>query len=86
MPPITLHIKTPEKNILHTKIKRIKLPGADKPFEVRKNHLAIMTPLDKGEIHFTTEDGNETLKIEGGFVAVRENQVTIILERVPSTN
>ncbi len=86
MLPITLHIKTPGKNILHTKIKRIKLPGADKPFEVRKNHLAIMTPLDKGEIHFITEGGAETLHIEGGFVAVRKNRVTIILESLPSTN
>lgn len=58
----------------------MKLPGTEGSFEVRANHAAIISTLEKGKVLVRKDGGNTTFTISGGFVEVNNNKLTLLAE------
>ena len=77
---IALHIVSPEGTLVEQAVSAVTLPGTVGPFEVLKNHGAIISSLTKGDIVYVS-GGNETrLPVSEGFVEVHDNQVDVCVE------
>ena len=80
MDAIALHIVSPEGTIVKTTVSVVTLPGTLGPFEVLKNHAALISSLEKGEIVYVAEGEEHRIPIASGFVEVRDNQVDACVE------
>ena len=80
MDAIALHIVSPEGTIVKTTVSAVTLPGTLGPFEVLKNHAALISSLEKGEIVYVAEGAEHRIPIASGFVEVRDNQVDACVE------
>ena len=77
---ISLHIVSPEGTLVETTVSAVTLPGTVGPFEVLKNHAALISSLDKGDIVYVSEGVEHRLPIADGFVEVRDNKVEACVE------
>ena len=77
---IKLHIVSPEGTLVETAVSAVTLPGTLGPFEVLKNHGALISSLEKGEIVYVSEGREQRLPVASGFVEVRDNQVDACVE------
>ena len=77
---IALHIVSPEGTLVETAVSAVTLPGTLGPFEVLKNHAALISSLEKGDIVYVAEGRESRLPIAEGFVEVRDNQVDVCVE------
>ena len=80
MDAIALHIVSPEGTLVDTTVSAVTLPGTLAPFEVLKNHAALISSLSKGDIVYVTDGKENRLSIAEGFVEVRNNQVDVCVE------
>ena len=65
---------------MKTTVSAVTLPGTLGPFEVLKNHAALISSLEKGEIVYVAEGEEHRIPIASGFVEVRDNQVDACVE------
>ena len=77
---IQLHIVSPEGTLVETTVSAVTLPGTVGPFEVLKDHAALISSLDKGDIIYVSEGVEHRLPIADGFVEVRDNKVEACVE------
>ena len=80
MDVIKLHIVSPEGTLVETTVSAVTLPGTLGPFEVLKDHAALISSLDKGDIVYVSEGREHRAPIAEGFVEVRDNQVDVCVE------
>ena len=73
---MTLEILSPEKTLFRGEAERVTLPGAS--FTVLRNHAPIISALVRGNVKYVEKGGEEkSLSVEGGFVEVKKNRVTV---------
>ena len=77
---IQLHIVSPEGTLVEQAVSAVTLPGSIGPFVVLKDHAALISSLEKGDIVYVTEDREQRLPIASGFVEVSDNQVDVCVE------
>ena len=77
---ISLHIVSPEGKLADAKVSAVSLPGTLSPFQVLKDHGALISSLEKGEIVYVSEGKEYRFAISSGFVEVHDNQVTACVE------
>jgi F0F1-type ATP synthase, epsilon subunit (mitochondrial delta subunit) len=77
---IQLHIVSPEGTLVEQAVSAVTLPGTIGPFEVLKDHAALISSLTKGDIVYVTDGRENRLPIAEGFVEVRDNQVVACVE------
>ena len=80
MDVITLHIVSPEGTLVKTTVSAVTLPGSLGPFQVLKDHGAIISSLEKGDIVYVSEGKENRLPVTSGFVEVRNNKVVACVE------
>ena len=80
MDVIKLHIVSPERTLVEAAVEAVTLPGTLGPFEVLKNHAALISSLEKGDIVYVSEGVEQRLTILSGFVEVRDNHVDACVE------
>ena len=80
MDVISLHIVSPEGTLVKKAVSAVTLPGTIGPFEVLKDHAALISSLEKGDIVYVSEEGEQRLSIASGFVEVRDNKVEACVE------
>lgn len=71
---------TPERIAQETQATAVFFPAADGEMGVLQNHVPLLAELRAGEVRIHSGDGVELLAISGGFVEVRDNQVSIFAE------
>ncbi len=74
---IHLVIVSPEKTLFDGDVQYVKLPGSLGLFGVYHNDAPLISSLDKGEVTFRHAEGKESIAIEGGFVEVLRNEVSV---------
>ena len=80
---MNIDIVTPEKNIYSGEIKLVKLPGTDGSFEILKNHAALISTLEKGQIKLIDINNDvQFFDITGGVVEVLNNKITVLLSSI----
>lgn len=72
-----LTVLSPEKELLSCEVTAVEMPGAKGRFEVLADHAPLLSPLMQGVIRYRTEDGEKLIPVEGGFVEVRGNIITV---------
>lgn len=77
---IFLDVITPEKNLAHTEVDSVELPGTLGRFEVLKDHAALLSSLTEGSITYRVGDQTTSLPVKSGFVEVLDNKVTACVE------
>jgi F-type H+-transporting ATPase subunit epsilon len=73
-----LEIITPDKVLYSGEVNAVQLPGSKGSFEVLKNHAAIISSLDKGQVRVKDSEGIHFIDITGGIVEVLNNNVIVL--------
>ena len=78
----TLHcsIVTPEKAFLETDAERVVVPAHDGEIGILPGHARLLAKLGTGICRVTAGATTHRLLIDGGFVQVAENRVTILTD------
>jgi len=78
---MNLEILTPEGKAYSGEVSGVQLPGVTGSFEVLDNHAPLVSALKAGQVKVLVEKNNETFfEIQGGFVEVLNNRVTVMVE------
>lgn len=77
-----LHVEiyTPEKTVYKGNAQAVQLPGESGLFEILSDHAPLISALSSGHIRLTDADEHTHYKIDGGFVEVLKNHVSILIE------
>ena len=73
-------IVSPEKVEYDGAAERILVPGTMGQFEILNDHAPIISTLQKGTVEYVKKEGKTSLEIQGGFVEVQKNQVSLCVE------
>ncbi len=78
---MTLEILTPEKKLYSGDVYGVQLPGISGLFEVLDKHAPLVSALSKGNLKVLRNKNDvENYAIQGGFVEVLNNKVTVLVE------
>ena len=77
---LQLKIVSPEKVEYDGAAERILVPGTMGQFEILIDHAPIISTLQKGTVEYVNKEGKTSLEIQGGFVEVQKNHVSLCVE------
>ncbi len=79
---IMLHltIVSPEKVVFKGEVESVLVPGTLGDFEILTDHAPIISSLEKGKVEYATNEGKRQLEVNGGFVEVKKNEVSLCVE------
>lgn len=84
---MNLEILTPEKKIYSGEVYGVQMPGISGSFEVLEKHAPLVSALKAGRVKVLKDkpSGSGTghvanFEIQGGFVEVLNNRVTVLVE------
>lgn len=77
-----LEIISPEKRIFKGEVDAVNLPGMAGSFTILPHHAALISSLKTGNITYTTNNKETQLKIDSGFVEVKDDLVSVCIEKV----
>ena len=77
---LQLKIVSPEKVEYDGAAERILVPGTMGQFEILNDHAPIISTLQKGTVEYVNREGKTSLEIQGGFVEVQKNKVSLCVE------
>lgn len=79
---MTLEILTPEKKLYSGNVYGVQLPGTTGLFEVLEKHAPLVSALKAGRLKVLKDRSNQVsyFDIQGGFVEVLNNNVTVLVE------
>lgn len=80
MKEMHLTVVTPELTVFDGKVTQVTLPGEYSRFQVLYNHAAIISTLVAGEVTYTSGAETSSVKISGGFVEVKGNEISVCAE------
>jgi F-type H+-transporting ATPase subunit epsilon len=78
---MTLEILTPEKKLYSGQVYGVQLPGITGLFEVLEKHAPLVSALKAGRLKVLKDKTfTSFFDIQGGFVEVINNNVTVLVE------
>jgi F-type H+-transporting ATPase subunit epsilon len=77
-----IEILTPEKKLFSGNAYGVQMPGLTGSFEVLEKHAPLISALKAGTVKVLGDKQQDLAKfaIQGGFVEVLNNQVTVLVE------
>lgn len=79
---MNLEILTPEKKLYSGEVYGVQMPGISGSFEVLEKHAPLVSALKAGKLKVLKDKQNHFVyfEIQGGFVEVLNNKVTVLVE------
>lgn len=78
---MNLEILTPEKKLYSGEVYGVQMPGISGSFEVLEKHAPLVSALKAGKLKVLKDKTNtSSYDIQGGFVEVLNNKVTVLVE------
>ena len=79
---MTLEILTPERKLYSGEVYGVQMPGVSGSFEVLEKHAPLIGALKAGRLKVLKDKQNHVafFDIQGGFVEVLNNKVTVLVE------
>ena len=79
---MTLEILTPERKLFSGEVYGVQMPGISGLFEVLDRHAPLVSALKAGRVKVLRDKQHHTssYEIQGGFVEVLNNRVTVLVE------
>ncbi|HVG17247.1 MAG TPA: ATP synthase F1 subunit epsilon [Chitinophagaceae bacterium] len=83
---MTLEILTPERKLFSGEVYGVQMPGISGSFEVLDKHAPLISALKAGRLKVLRDKQNHSafFDIQGGFVEVLNNKVTVLVEGAKS--
>ena len=78
---LSLRVVTPEHPVFEGEVQSAVVPAHDGEVGILPRHASLLAALGVGELRATTEGRVERFFIEGGFVQVSANRVTVLCDR-----
>jgi F-type H+-transporting ATPase subunit epsilon len=84
---MNLEILTPERKLFSGDVYGVQLPGISGLFEVLDKHAPLVSALKAGKMKVLKDRSNHVVfyDIQGGFVEVLNNKVTVLVEGAEET-
>ena len=73
-------IATPEGIVFKGQVGSAKFPGASGAFMVLPRHAALISALVPGKMTYTQDEQSTELAIQGGFVEIRKDVISVCVE------
>jgi len=80
MGELNIEIVTPHGIAFAGEVTSCTAPGEDGKFQILEGHAPFLSILRIGELRIRMKDGEKRLATSGGFLEVRENTISIIVE------
>lgn len=80
MKELHLVIVSPERTVFDGQVESVVLPGEVGAFQVLCDHAPLISSLKAGEVKYVAGTETQVCRIAGGFVEVRNNQVSVCAE------
>jgi F-type H+-transporting ATPase subunit epsilon len=77
---LRLKIVSPEKVVFNGEVESVLVPGTLGSFEILNDHAPIISSLESGKVEYATKQGKIQMMINGGFVEVKKNEVSLVVE------
>jgi F-type H+-transporting ATPase subunit epsilon len=75
-----LEIVSPEKTIYSGEAQLVTLPGLVGAFTILERHAPVISVLGKGVLLYRVNGTNNEINVNGGFVEVKKNVVSVVVE------
>ena len=73
---------SPEKLVLSADVDSVQVPGAEGDFGVLPNHSPVMAMLRAGTLTVENDGTSQSFELDGGFVDVTPEGVTVLAETI----
>ena len=80
MEKLRLEIVTPDKTVLDAEVDFASIPGIEGIFGVLPGHIAFLSALKVGSLHYTQDNKTHYVFIGGGFAEIANNTVRILAD------
>ncbi|MCR5497866.1 MAG: ATP synthase F1 subunit epsilon [Paludibacteraceae bacterium] len=77
-----LEIISPDKLVFSGEVESVSLPGAAGRFTVLPRHAALISSLKAGDITYMVDGTPTSLKVDGGFAEVKNDEISVCVENV----
>ena len=79
---MNLEILTPDRKLYSGEVYGVQMPGISGSFEVLEKHAPLVSALKAGRVKVLKDKNNHVsfFDIQGGFVEVLNNKVTVLVE------
>ena len=79
---MNLEILTPDRKLYSGEVYGVQMPGISGSFEVLEKHAPLVSALKAGRVKVLKDKNNHVsfFDIQGGFVVVLNNKVTVLVE------
>lgn len=77
---LTLRIVSPERVVFTGEVDSVLVPGTVGQFEILNDHAPIISTLVEGKVVYSVKSTKKELRIVGGFVEVKKNEVSLCVE------
>ena len=78
---LSLTIVSPDGLIFEGKADKVRLPGVQGSFVVLPMHAPLISQLSSGSVYYTVDGEDKSIVIKSGFVEVKQEIVSICVER-----
>lgn len=75
-----LRVATPEKLVVDEQVTMAEVPGKDGYMGILAGHAPLLSALGEGELSYSSGGGKTVIKIDGGFVEVFEDVVSVLAD------
>jgi F-type H+-transporting ATPase subunit epsilon len=75
-----LRVAMPEKLVVDEQVTTAELPGKSGYMGILAGHAPLLSALGEGVLTYSSGGGERKLKIDGGFVEVFDNKVSVLAD------
>jgi F-type H+-transporting ATPase subunit epsilon len=79
-----LRVATPEKLVVDQQVAMAEVPGKDGYMGILPGHAPLLSALGEGELTYGSGASKSVIKIDGGFVEVFEDTVSVLADHADS--
>lgn len=76
---IFVSIATPEQSLFEGDVDFLMVPALDGDVGVMADHAPFLSPLREGRIDVTHNEHKQSLQVQGGFIAIADNNVRVLV-------
>lgn len=77
-----LSIITPDKLAYEGEVTAVTVPGTTGSFQILKDHAAIVSILEDGNVIIKSNNDEQVIIIKGGVVEAKDNNIIILAEGI----
>jgi F-type H+-transporting ATPase subunit epsilon len=82
---LKVSVISPERTVFEGEAEMVVVPAWDGEMGILRGHAPMLVLLGKGPLRIRTKGGEQRFDVEGGFLQVVDDIVTVLSERADAT-